>query len=116
MQTSNPAAVISNAALAGKNPLCQQALDLFVSIYGAEAGNLGLRFMARGGVFLGGGIAPKIAPRLVSALFMESFTAKGRMSPLLQAMPVYIITNEKTALLGAALVAARSAGVTCICG
>ena len=108
MQTSNPAAVISRAALAGKDALCQQALDLFVSIYGAEAGNLGLRFMATAGVFLGGGIAPKIAPRLASAVFMESFTAKGRMSSLLQAMPVYIITNEKTALLGAALVAAQS--------
>jgi len=116
MQTSNPAAVISSAALAGNNPLCQKALDLFVSIYGAEAGNLGLRFMARGGVFLGGGIAPKIAPKLVSALFMESFTAKGRMSSLLQAMPVYIITNEKTALLGAALVAAQSARETRSCG
>jgi glucokinase len=116
MQTSNPAAVISSAALAGNNPLCQKALDLFVSIYGAEAGNLGLRFMARGGVFLGGGIAPKIAPKLVSALFMESFTAKGRMSSLLQAMPVYIITNEKTALLGAALVAAQSARDTRSCG
>jgi glucokinase len=116
MQTGNPAAVISSAALAGNNPLCQKALDLFVSIYGAEAGNLGLRFMARGGVFLGGGIAPKIAPKLVSALFMESFTAKGRMSSLLQAMPVYIITNEKTALLGAALVAAQSARATRICG
>jgi glucokinase len=108
MQISNPAAIISRAALAGKNVLCEQALDLFVSIYGAEAGNLGLRFMATDGVFLGGGIAPKIAPRLASAVFMESFTAKGRMSSLLQAMPVYIITNEKTALLGAALVAARS--------
>ncbi len=116
MQTSNPAAVISSTALAGKDALCQQALDLLVSIYGAEAGNLGLRFMATGGVFLGGGIAPKIAPRLASAVFIESFTGKGRMSSLLQAMPVYIITNEKTALLGAALVAAQSTRNTYICG
>ena len=100
MQTSNPAAVISSAALAGNNPLCQKALDLFVSIYGAEAGNLGLRFMARGGVFLGGGIAPKIAPKLVSALFMESFTAKGRMSSLLQAVPVCLSDFQWEVVLG----------------
>jgi glucokinase len=102
------AAVISRAALTGKSPLCVQALDLFVSIFGAEAGNLGLRLMAIGGVFLGGGIAPKIASKLTSPAFIEAFTAKGRMRVMMESMPIHIITNEKTALLGAARVAAQS--------
>jgi glucokinase len=108
IESGVPAAVIARAALDGKSALCEQALDVFVSIYGAEAGNLGLRIMATGGVFLGGGIAPKIASRLMSPLFMEAFTAKGRMRPLMQSIPVYIITNEKAALLGAARIAAQS--------
>ena len=79
-----------------------QALDLFVSLYGAEAGNLALKVMATGGVYLGGGIAPKIIPKLRDPVFMNAFTAKGRMKPLLQAMPVRVILNPKAALLGAA--------------
>jgi glucokinase len=102
MRRQNPAAVISKAAMDGTCPLSVQALDLFVSLYGAEAGNLALKIMSTGGVFVGGGIAPKILPKLTGPLFMEAFTTKGRMSPLLKAMPVRIIVNEKTALLGAA--------------
>jgi glucokinase len=79
-----------------------QALDLFVSIYGAEAGNLALKVMATGGVFVGGGIAPKIIAKLKETTFVEAFTAKGRLRPLLEAMPVRVILNDKTALLGAA--------------
>jgi glucokinase len=101
MRQQNPAAVISKAALDGTCALSVQALDLFVSLYGAEAGNLALKIMSVGGVFIGGGIAPKILPKLVGPLFMEAFTTKGRMSPLLKAMPVRVIMNEKTALLGA---------------
>jgi glucokinase len=108
MRTSNPAAVISRNALTGKSSLCEQALDLFVSIYGAQTGNLALSLLATGGVYLGGGIAPKIAPKLTSPLFMKAFTAKGRMRPLMESFPVCIVTNEKTALLGAAKVAASS--------
>ncbi len=79
-----------------------QALDLFVSLYGAEAGNLALKVMATGGVFVGGGIAPKIIEKLKDGRFMGAFTAKGRLRPVLEAMPVRVVLNDKTALLGAA--------------
>src|SRR5262249_6437060 len=102
MRQHNPAAVIAKEALDGTCLLSVQALDLFVSLYGAEAGNLALKVMSTGGLFVGGGIAPKILPKLTGPVFMEAFTAKGRMSPLLKAMPVRAILNEKTALLGAA--------------
>ena len=98
----DPAAVITQAALADRCPLCEQALDLFVSLYGAEAGNLALKIMATGGVFLGGGIAPKIVQKLTTPLFMEAFLAKGRMQPVVAAMSVRIILNDQTALFGAA--------------
>jgi glucokinase len=102
LRLKDPPAVISENALAGKSPLCMEALDLFVSLYGAEAGNLALKVMATGGVYLGGGIAPKILPKLKEPVFMNAFTAKGRMRPLLQSMPVRVILNTKVALLGAA--------------
>jgi glucokinase len=102
MLQSDPAAAISKAAIEGKCALSEQALDLFVSIYGAEAGNLALKIMATGGVYLGGGIAPKIVTKLAGPLFMQAFAGKGRMQALLEAMPVKVITNDKTALLGAA--------------
>ena len=104
---NDPSAVISRAGLEGRPALCVQALDLFVSFYGAEAGNLALKMMATGGVFLGGGIAPKILKKLQAPAFMAAFTAKGRMRPLLEAMPVRVILKETTALLGAARVAAQ---------
>jgi glucokinase len=102
MLHSDPAAAISKAALERKCPLCEQAVDLFVSLYAAEAGNLALKLMATGGVFLGGGIAPKLLAKLAGPLFMQSFASKGRMQNLMEAMPVRVITNDKTALLGAA--------------
>jgi glucokinase len=102
IQQQDPAAVISRAALNGACPLSVQALDLFVSLYGAEAGNLALKVMATGGVYVGGGIAPKIIKKLTDGTFKKAFTAKGRMQPLLEAMPVRVILNDKTALLGAA--------------
>jgi glucokinase len=102
LASGDPAAVISRNALEGKSPLCSHALELFVSVYGAEAGNLALKFLATGGVYLGGGIAPRIVSKLKEPDFMNAFAAKGRLSPLLQAIPVRVITNPKTALLGAA--------------
>jgi len=102
MLHSDPAAAISRAAIEGKCGLSEQAIDLFVSIYGAEAGNLALKIMATGGIYLGGGIAPKMLPKLAGPLFMESFLSKGRMQHLLEAIPVKVITNDKVALLGAA--------------
>ncbi len=98
----DPAAVITQAALAERSALCTQALDLFVSIYGAEAGNLALKMMATGGVFIGGGIAPKILPKLTTPIFMQAFLMKGRMRPLLEAMPVRVILHGQPALWGAA--------------
>jgi glucokinase len=102
MLHADPAAAISRAALAGKCALCEQALDLFVSVFAAEAGNLALKLMATGGVYLGGGIAPKMLAKLSGPLFMHAFVGKGRMQSLLEAMPVKVITNDKTALMGAA--------------
>jgi len=102
MQQGDPSAAISRAALAGECPLCEQTLDIFVSLYGAEAGNVALRGLATGGVYLGGGIAPKIIERLKGPGFMLAFTAKGRLSPLLENIPVRVILNDRTALLGAA--------------
>jgi glucokinase len=86
----------------GQCPLCEQALDLFVSIYAAEAGNLALKTMALGGIYLGGGIAPKMVAKLSGPLFMQSFVAKGRMQHLLESIPVKVIMNDNTALQGAA--------------
>ena len=101
MRGGDPSAAITRAALAGECPLCGQTLDLFVSLYGAEAGNVALRSLATGGVYLGGGIAPKIIERLKGPGFMQAFTAKGRLSPLLENIPVRVILNDRTALLGA---------------
>src|SRR4051812_7373086 len=109
MASSDPAASISVAALAGKCGLCEHAVDLFVSLYGAEAGNLALKIMATGGVYVGGGIAPKMLPKLAGPLFMQSFTGKGRMQTLLESIPVKVIKNEKLALLGAARYAVANA-------
>jgi glucokinase len=110
LEAGNPPAVISEAALSGKSGTCQQALDLFVAIYGAEAGNAALRLKATGGVFLGGGIAPRIAAKLASQGFLDAFRGKGRLRGLLETVPIHIITNDKTALLGAAYCAAVMAG------
>ena len=109
MRQQDPSAVISQAALRRESALCEQALDLLVTLYGAEAGNLALKMMATGGVYLGGGIAPKILPKLQDPIFLNAFTAKGRLKPLMQAMPVRVILNDQTALLGAARYAAHCA-------
>jgi glucokinase len=106
MGKGDPAAAISRAAIAGRCALCEQALDLFVSVYGAEAGNLALKLMATGGVYIAGGIAPQILPKLTGQLFLQAFASKGRMQPLLESIPVRVITNDKTALQGAARCAA----------
>jgi glucokinase len=103
---ADPAAVISEAAVNGTSTRCAMALELFVTYYGAEAGNLALKIMATGGVYIGGGIAPKILSQLEHENFMASFLAKGRMRTLLSGMPIKVILNPKTALLGAAHYAA----------
>jgi glucokinase len=107
LRRGDAAAILSRVALEGKDPLSAEALYIFVSLYGAEAGNLALRLKATGGVYLGGGIAPKIATKLRSQTFVDSFVKKGRLASLLETIPVSIILNEDTALLGAAHVAAQ---------
>ncbi len=102
MMMGDPAAAISHAALAGKDEACVRATELFVSLYGAEAGNLALKLLAAGGVYVAGGIAPKILPLLQQATFIDAFTTKGRLSDLVKAMPVYVVLNDKIALHGAA--------------
>jgi glucokinase len=102
----DPSAAISKSALEGTSAICVQALDVFVSVYGAESGNLALKMLATGGMYVGGGIAPKIIRKLSSTAFMKAFSAKGRSGGLLKDVPVRVITNDRTALLGAGRVAA----------
>lgn len=102
------AAEISRLALAREDATAVAALDLMVEIYGAEAGNVALKLMATGGVYLGGGIPPRILPKLEDGSFLRAFTAKGRFDGLLAAIPVRVILNDRTALMGAALAAEAS--------
>ena len=106
LHQKDPAAAISQTALNGENPLAEKALELWVSVYGAEAGNLALKTMATGGIFLAGGISPKILAKLADPTFMKAFLAKGRLRPLLESIPVQVVTNDKAGLLGAARCAA----------
>ncbi len=106
------AAVVADAALAGRDPVCARALDTFVAIYGAEAGNLALKVLAVGGVFLAGGIAPRILPALRGPAFLAAFRDKGRLTDLMASIPVHVVLEPRTALLGAArlALATRAAG------
>ncbi len=105
----DPAAVISELGLAGKDSICATALDLFCSLYGAEAGNLALKCLSTGGVRVGGGIAPKILPALGRGEFLRSFLDKGRYRPVMEAMEVRVVLDGRTPLLGAAHYARRMA-------
>ena len=98
-------ATVSAMGLAGKCPRCAEALDMFVEAYGAAAGNLALTAVTTGGVFIGGGIAPRILPAFDKGSFIQAFNAKPPMNALLEAMPVHIILNPQSALLGAAVYA-----------
>ena len=93
---------ITDGALTGRCPLCVEALDVFVAAYGAEAGNLALKIMATGGLYVGGGIAPKIVEKLREPTFVEAFLDKGRMRELLEKIPVRVVIKQGTALMGAA--------------
>jgi glucokinase len=106
IKAGNPPAEIAQAGLQGQAEIAQQSLDLFTSIYGAEAGNLALKALSLDGVYVGGGIAPKLITKLKDGTFMKAFTNKGRYKKLMTQMPVKVIMNSQTALLGAASVAA----------
>jgi glucokinase len=102
IKAEDPPVVISGAALDQNEPLCVKTLEVFVSILGSYAGNLALTGMTTGGIYLGGGIAPKILPKLKEGGFMTAFLDKGRFRELLSKMPIRVILNDKAALLGAA--------------
>jgi glucokinase len=104
----DPAPAISGAALDGGDPLASAALDLFVDVYGAEAGNMALRLLARGGVYVTGGIATKILPRLREGGFLAAFRDKGRLGDFVRRLPVNVVLNPRAGLLGAAAEGLRS--------
>jgi glucokinase len=103
MAGEDATAVISRFGMAGTDAGCAHALDLFVAAYGAEAGNLALRSLPTGGVYIAGGVAPKIRPRLEDGAFMAAFRAKGRMRELMATFPVHLVLEARVGLLGAAL-------------
>jgi len=105
--SGDAAAVIDKHAADGSCPLCRATMELFLQALGAEASNLALKTMATGGVFLGGGSPPKILSLLRRPLFLESFLSKGRLRPLLETMPIHVVLNDETALLGSARRALR---------
>jgi len=107
----NSGQVVTTNALSGSSKACEEALSMFCDLYGVQAGNLALQFMARGGVFLGGGIAPKIITKLKSSNFMNCFTDKGRMKPYLQSIPIKVVLNDNAALLGCCSYALHMAGI-----
>jgi glucokinase len=110
MRQEDPNAVITESALKAKSQLCEKTLDMFVSAYGAEAGNLALKVLSVGGLYVGGGIAPRILEKLKDGTFLKAFTDKGRLSQLLVNIPVRVILESRTALIGAAAYAeARAA-------
>jgi glucokinase len=107
IREGDAAATISRAGLSGGDRVCAEALDLMVSIYGAESGNVALRLLATGGIYIGGGIAPHILPKLRQRSFLDSLTAKGRFRMMLERIPVHVILNEQAGLIGAARIARR---------
>lgn len=105
MEERDPAAVVTELGLAGSDPACARALERFASVYGALAGDLALLVQARGGVYLAGGIAPRILPTLRAGAFQRAFLDKGRFRAFLEEVPVWAITNGDAGLIGAAAVA-----------
>lgn len=107
IKAGDPAVEIAEAGLKGQAEIAKQTLDLFASIYGAEAGNLALKAMAVNGVYLGGGMAPKLLAKLKDGTFMKAFTNKGRYKRLMSQIPVHVVMNQQAGLLGAASIAAQ---------
>ena len=112
MSEGDAAAVIAETAQQGRDDTCAEALGLFVHLYGVEAGNLALKIMATGGLYIAGGIAPKILPQLQDGTFIKAFCAKGRMQGLLERIPVRVVLNDEAALQGAAMYAASYTSAT----
>jgi len=104
--------LIGAHALAGDDRLCMRTIEFFVSAYGSEAGNMALRTLSRGGVYITGGIAPKLLPKLRDGAFLAAFLDKGRMSDLIAEMPVHVVLDPDVPLLGAFHIAAKVAWET----
>jgi glucokinase len=102
----HPAAVISAYGMDGRFPLCVRSLDMFAGLLGSRAGDLVLTYLSTGGVYLGGGIPPKIIDKLREGITVEAYLRKGRLSPLVESTPLRVILEERAALLGAASIAA----------
>jgi glucokinase len=102
MKAGDPSAAVARAGLAHADPVCAETVTLFVSIYGGEAGNLALRALTLGGLFIGGGIAPKMLPAFQTGTFIDAFVDKGRMASVLRTIPVHVVLNLRAPLLGAA--------------
>lgn len=106
-KTVDPAAAIAQAALGQRDHLCEKTMQMFVEAYGAEAGNLALKLLPYGGLYLAGGIAAKILPLMQDGTFLQAFVQKGRMNALMKRVPVHIVLNPQVGLIGAALCASR---------
>jgi glucokinase len=102
MRIGDPAAAIARAAQANQCELCRQTMNIFLSVYGSEAGNLALRVVALGGIYIGGGIASKLGNLFTNPTFMKSFLEKDRMEEFMPKIPVRVVLNDRTGLLGAA--------------
>jgi glucokinase len=106
--TQDPAAVISQRGLSGADPICEMSLALFCSVLGAVAGNLALAILATGGVFVAGGIAPRVLPYMQNGVFREAFERKGRLHTVIERLPAFVVTHPQIGLVGAAAAAAAS--------
>jgi glucokinase len=102
---------ITRLGMAGQCPVCVRTLDLWVSMYGSEAGNLALKVLARGGVWVAGGIAPKIQQKMEDGTFFKAFCAKEKFGELLAQIPIYMVLNEEAPLIGAQSQAMKAAGI-----
>jgi glucokinase len=111
-EASDAAPIISQHAMKGDSAICVRALKIFVQVYGAEAGNMALKMLATAGVFISGGIAARILSKLQAPEFLEAFVAKGRLTPLMKAIPVKVIMNGRVGLLGAARYAQQRLNAT----
>lgn len=107
-KTVDPGAVIAMAAATDRDPLCRETMELFISLYGAEAGNLALKLLPYGGLYIAGGVAAKNLPLMKSGIFLQAMADKGRMRPLMEQVPVHLILNQAVGLVGAALSAVRA--------
>jgi glucokinase len=106
LSAKDAAAAIAKSGLAGEYEICVKALDMFASLLGSQAGDVVLSYLSTGGMYLGGGIPPKILPKLLEGGLVEAYLKKGRLSPLVEATPLYVIKDDHAALLGAATLAA----------